>query len=256
MKKIVALSLVAVSLLVAADEKSENPFVTHTELSYMNTQGNSDVETFAASFDGKKNYGDKAQHKTTYKVTAQYTDDTGTTSAQKYLAEANYGYSFTSALSAEYILGFKQDWFSSFEYQGYTGPGMGYQAVSNDKVVLDTNAYVMYANDGIATSVDADGYVLSSVRDQYISVRVGGKLTWQMIENLKFIEEANYRTSTEDFTNYFVFSKTAFEAKVSDNLSAGVSYTVDYTNLPANPAGADAKLRLDTTFLASLIIDY
>ena len=50
---------------------------------------------------------------------------------------------------------------------------------------------------------------------------------------------------------YFSFSKTAIETKISDIFSMGISYKVDYTNLPPSD-----KEYSDKTFMTSLIIDY
>lgn len=61
-----------------------------------------------------------------------------------------------------------------------------------------------------------------------------------------------YRSEFADSTNYFVKSKTGIEAKVSDIVSLGVSYIVDYTNNKAE----NVRSYTDRVFLASLIVDF
>jgi len=78
-----------------------------------------------------------------------------------------------------------------------------------------------------------------------------GNFSWIIVEGFKFIEEASYRGDFENDQNYFVYSKTALESKINSMFSMGVSYKVDYTNLP--PKGNE---RTDTTTMVSLIIDY
>ncbi|RUM62493.1 MAG: DUF481 domain-containing protein, partial [Sulfurimonas sp.] len=74
---------------------------------------------------------------------------------------------------------------------------------------------------------------------------------WQVAENLKFKQDLKYRGSFDDSENYFINSKSAIESKLGGLFSMGISYAVDYANLPA--AG---KTSTDKTLLASLIIDY
>ena len=53
----------------------------------------------------------------------------------------------------------------------------------------------------------------------------------------------------EDNKKYFVVSDSAIEVKMTQNLSLGVSYNMDYTN-------KTEKEKLDTKFLTSLIVDF
>jgi putative salt-induced outer membrane protein len=94
--------------------------------------------------------------------------------------------------------------------------------------------------------VDKEAY-----RNDYMAFRVKGVYDRKLMENLKFAQELTYRSSFEQVQNFFVFSKTALSSKVTDMLSAGISYKIDYINEPAN--GKDPT---DTTFTANLILDY
>ena len=85
----------------------------------------------------------------------------------------------------------------------------------------------------------------------YTGYRVALNYDLQMLENLKFTQELNMRGDFDESDNYFVYSKSGLSSKIADNLSAGVSYVVDYVNMP-DPD----KENSDRTFTATLIIDY
>ncbi|MEA1918872.1 MAG: DUF481 domain-containing protein, partial [Campylobacterota bacterium] len=87
--------------------------------------------------------------------------------------------------------------------------------------------------------------------NDYTGFSAKANYAWQIMDNLKFLQEASYRSDFDDTDNYFAFSKTAVETKISDMFSMGISYKVDYTNLA--PAGKEYS---DRTFMTSLIIDY
>lgn len=265
MKKIL-LSLVAVASVVAAAEPEaniQNPFVTHTELGYIETQGNTKTQTFSLDAKAKKNWNKNAL---SLLLDAQYASDHDVETKNKFLTEIEYNYELTQRFALTYLVGYKQDKFSGYVYQAYTGPGAKYTVLKAENQNLNLEGSVLYSQDetedtnfdatgaiipypnptDIATVTTTDGEVLS-----YGSFRAKGVYDWQILENLKFDQELSYRVSFEDSENYFIFSKTAFTSKLSDIFSAGLSYKVDYIN-----QAAIGKEYTDRTFTANIIIDY
>ena len=59
----------------------------------------------------------------------------------------------------------------------------------------------------------------------------------------------NYLVSLEDNNKYFMASDTSLGVKMTDNLSLGVSYRIDYVN-------QTSKEHADRKLLTSLIIDF
>ena len=59
----------------------------------------------------------------------------------------------------------------------------------------------------------------------------------------------NYLVSLEDYDKYFMASDTSLSVKMTDNLSLGVSYRVDYVN-------QTTKVNADKKLLTSLIVDF
>lgn len=263
MKKIVLFSLSTAMLLSAADSVEVNALKTHTELSFVQTQGNTDTNAFSLDFAGEKAWN---KHSLKLDLDVLYGTDKGIETKNKIISELNYDYQFADHFAFNYLSGYKNDKFSGFEYQFYTGPGIKYIVLDSASHKLDFQANVLYnldetmdqyfdANgdeitypysDGTAGATKVDG----ESRD-YSGFSAKANYAWQIMENLKFVQEASYRSDFENSEEYFAFSKTAVEAKISDMFSMGVSYKIDYTNIP--PSGKEYS---DRTFMTSLIIDY
>jgi len=265
MKKI-TLSLVLASTLMMAAEKNTtkaNTLVTHVELGYIKTDGNTKVETLNIDANAKKGW---KKNIFTFLIDAQNGNDNGVENKNKFVAELNYDYALTDTFALNYLVGYKSDKFSGYTYQFYTGPGIKYQAIVAKKHHLSLEANLLYAKDSIeAVYTDSTGAIISypntttgmhlaqaRYNDQYASYKIKAIYNWQILVNLKFDQELNYRGSVKNKQdNYFIFSKTALTSKLSDIFSAGISYKYDYIDSPA-----PGKKNADTTLTANIIIDY
>jgi putative salt-induced outer membrane protein len=232
-KKIAITSILAASLFGV-----QNEIVSHAELGYVGTTGNTDTQTF--SFDGNaEKKVDK--HAFIVKAEAAYAENSGVVSKRKFQTELGYDYKITQKFAFNYVAGYKRDTFTGYKYETYTGPGAKYFAIEEE-------------NQNLTLSVNAFYYremPLESSLEQYSLVKTQGDYSLKVTPTLKFIQELSYSTSFEDMDNYFVDTKTAFTSKISDILSAGVSYKLNYVNLV--PAGIHHE---DTTFAFNMIIDY
>ena len=253
----------ASSLVMASSEGlTDQALVTHTELGYIQTSGNTETKTFNLDAKAKKSWG---HHIFGLMFDGQYADDDGKETKNKFVTELEYDYEFTDRFSFDYLLGYKSDKFSGFEYQAYTGPGLAYKAIVSDTHNLELSGNILYSMDSYEDVYrDDNGDVINypaptdtgtldaeAYDDDYFGYKLKGIYAWQILENLKFDQELSIRGSAEEVDNYFVFSKTGISSKLSDMFSAGISYKVDYINLPA-----EGKESTDTTLTANLIIDY
>ena len=262
MKKIVLISLATASLLFA--QESSDAFISHTELGFNKTDGNTDTTTLNLDAKIEKNWG---IHALTGSIDGQYAENKGIESKNKFLAEANYDYMLSQTLSVNYLAGYKADKFSRFDYQLYTGPGAKYIVFKDDVHNLTVDGNLLYAKDAISTAkytsngtlieypneknIVADpARTVSSYSETYMAFRLGAAYERQLLENLKFAQDLNYRSSFKDQSNFFAYSKTALSSKLSTMFSAGISYKIDYVNNPGN------KDSTDTTLTANLIMDY
>jgi putative salt-induced outer membrane protein len=212
--------------------------VTHTELGYVQTNGNTETKTFNLESNIQKGWN---KHLLSFLFDAQYASDNGVESKNKYFMELNYNYNFTDRFAFGYLTGYKNDKFSAFEYQFYTGPGAQYKILNTDRQSLDVDGNILY-------SIDKDR--VSKKENNYSSYRLKAFYGIKLMDSVDFSQEVTYRSSFDSTSNYFIFSKTALTSKLTDIFSAGLSYKVDYVNEPMG------KERTDRTITANLIIDY
>lgn len=223
--------------------------VANIKLGYMDTKGNTNTETFSLDGKAKKDFGTQYL---SLVLDAQYGNADNLAGVNeviknKYFAELEYGYKVTDRFSITAVLGYKNDSFSSYNYQSHVGSGLKYLAYKSDIQKLDLEASVLYSSDDIQEQyLNQDG-----LESDYASYKA--KLTYelQILENLKFDQELSYRASFDESTNYFAFSNSSLSSKISDIFSAGVSYKVDYTNIVA-----PTIYRADRTLTAFLSVDY
>jgi len=239
MKKIALGALAFATLMQAAPLGLK----TQTELGFIKNTGNTVNETFTIDANLNKTW---EKHIANAKITAQYGTENDIETKNKLLSELTYDYKFTEIFAFNYLFGYKVDAFSTYDYQLYTGPGAKYIALSSENQNLDFAANILYSEDKL-NNVGA----LKGETQNYTAYRVALNYDRQLLENLKFTQELNYRSDFDDAKNYFIYSKSALSTKISDFFSAGVSYVVDYVNL-TNPGRKNS----DKTLTANLIINY
>jgi len=226
---------------------SDDRLVTHTELGYIQTSGNTKTQTFNLDAKAKKGWG---KHIGNIMFDGQYASDNDVETKNKFVTELTYDYDFTKRFSFNYLAGYKKDRFSGFDNQWYTGPGAKYKAIVSTIQNLTIDGNILYASDTYDATTTPPPPIEGYTND-YMAYRVKGVYALQVLENLKFDQELSIRGSFKDADNYFAFSKSALSSKISDIFSAGVSYKVDYSNIPAL-----GKEKTDTTITANLIMDY
>ncbi len=262
LKRALGLSLLAAASLVLAEDTA---FTTHTELGYVSTSGNTNTKSGSVDFVGKQKID---KHSLQFDIDYLYGEQEGIETNNKFITSLNYDYQFAEDFAFNYIISYKNDKFSGFDYQFYTGPGLIYDAVKTDAHTLHFQGNIVYAIDeGTDKYYDALGVeikypyinppidpaipLVPGVTNEYASYLLQGNYVWKVTETFKFLQDLSYRSEFGDTKNYFVYSKTAVSSKINGNFSMGLSYKVDYTNMP--PVGNEYT---DKTFTAALIIDY
>ncbi|MCD6172460.1 MAG: DUF481 domain-containing protein [Sulfurimonas sp.] len=212
---------------------------THAEFGFVNNKGNTNSNTLTLDAKIEKAWG---KHNLSFLVDGEYASDEGEETKNKYLLELEYDYKLKDRLYFEYLIGYKYDEFSGYNYQAYTGPGLKYIAIDTKKHKLEVGNNILYAIDEAEDTKE---------KYDYLSYRAKALYSWQILENLKFEETLTYRTDISKIDNYFLFSKTALISKITDIFSVSLSYKVDYVNEPKS----DTK-RTDRTTTANLIADF
>lgn len=239
MKKILFTSLIISTLALSNLSAEDNKLKTHAEFGFISTSGNTDTTSYNLDLEMKKAWD---KHHLKFIVDAQYADDSGVETNNKFLTELQYDYDITDRFAFDYLLGYKEDKFSGYKYQFYTGPGAKYKAIKEEKQNLTLEGNILYSKDKVEVTNETNDYT---------ALRAKGVYEWQILDNLKFTQDLSYRVELDETENYFVTSKTAFASKISDIFSFGISYKVDYVNTPP----AENK-RSDRTLSANLIADF
>lgn len=224
--------------LPKAIEKNEK-IKTHAEFGYVNNKGNTNTQSFTLDAKLKKTWD---KHSLSFMVDGEYASDDGEDTKNKYLLELEYDYKLSKRLFFEYLIGYKYDQFSGYDYQTYTGPGIKYIAIDTKKHKLELGNNILYSIDKAEDTGD---------KYEYASYRAKAIYSWQILQNLKFEESLTYRTDLSKLDNFFMFSKTAFISKLTDIFSVSLSYKIDYVNQPE-----DDKVNSDRTMSANLIADF
>ncbi len=221
-----------------AKDGGEAVYSTKTELSYSNTKGNTNTERFALDFHAERK---RMKNTIILDVDVLTSSSNGTEDNNKWLAVLQYNRDLSDRLFLNYLISYGEDKFSGFDYQFNTGPGLGYKAFKSDTQKLDLRSNLLYSQDKLD----------NGEKNDYASFLAGFEYKWQILENLSFLQDAFYKVEVDQSNNYFIVSKTAIESKINAMFSLGMSYKVDYKNMPSS-----GKKRTDRTFLASLIINY
>jgi putative salt-induced outer membrane protein len=221
------------------EQQSEDArYTTKTEFSYSNTQGNTRTDKFALGFHGERK---RKKNTMTLDVDVLQSTSNGVEDNNRWLSVFQYDRDIIKGLYFNYVVSYGEDKFSGFDYQFYTGPGLGYKVLESDAHTLNVRANALYAKD----SIENGG------TNEYAAWLAGFKYKWQILDNLSFVEDAHFKSQADHFENYFIYSKTSIESQINGTFSLGLSYQVDYKNIPAFE-----RQRTDRVFLATLIINY
>jgi len=112
----------------------EDELLTHTEFGYLKTQGNTETQDMNLEATITKKWN---KHEASIHIEGQYAEDGGVESKNKIFTELGYNYAFARKVSSTYIAGYKNDKFSDYDYQFYTGPGLKYHILKDDIQKLD-----------------------------------------------------------------------------------------------------------------------
>jgi putative salt-induced outer membrane protein len=225
----------------AEDEMDQAPWKTRIELSYVTASGNTDTQTLSGKLGAKK---EEEIHRYYLKGTVLNAEGRGEETANKLLLDGRWERVLRERLFGFVTASYLKDEFSGYDYRMAGGPGLGYDLVRTEEHKLKCLISAVYSYDKFSEDDKSS--------DSYISRKVAIEYEWQVLQNLRFKENADYLVSFEDTDKYFINSETALEVKVDGSVSFGVSYTIAYQNKPPFP---DIE-HTDKVFLVSLIIDF
>ena len=260
----ISYSLIASTLLFSQLSADDNIVKAHLELSYMNSSGNSETETFSMKSDFSKKFDDTKSIKG--KANGSFVTDKNSKTddneiANKLYIEGEYDHKVSTDFFAFIKTDYTADKFSGFEYKVNVGPGLGY------KVPFKAKGHSLDLSLSIAYSQDKEQKENSNSIN-YSSGNLGIKYVWEINKLWKFKQDLSGHQDFENSENYSAKSSTALEHKLTSlgidklgvvgevlkpleksSVSLGVSYTINYQNNAP-------KKDVDRLFLTSIIIDY
>ena len=209
----------------------------HLELSYVQTSGNTNTTTFSSKLEGTAALSDTESIKA--KGSMLYNENENSTSANKYNLELDYNHMITKKLYSNIGINYIKDELSDYDYRLNFGPGLGYKFLEDKTQTLDIQGGLDYAYDRYN----------NGLKDDYLAGRTELNYKYRFSKSVEFKQMLSYLASYEDSEKYFAVGDSAIGVKMTENLSLGVSYNMDYTN-------KTEKEKLDTKFLTSLIVDF
>ena len=209
----------------------------HLELSYVQTSGNTNTTTFSSKLQGIAALSDTESIKA--KGSILYSESDENTSANKYNVELDYNHMINEKLYSYMGINYIKDQLSDYDYRLNIGPGLGYKFLEDEIQTIDIQGGLDYAYDKYN----------NGLKDNYLAGRTELNYKYKFSQSVEFKQMLSYLASFEDGEKYFAVSDSAIGVKMTQNLSLGVSYNMDYTN-------KTEKEKLDTKFLTSLIIDF
>ena len=209
----------------------------HLELSYVQTNGNTNTTTFSSKLQGIAALSDTESIKA--KGSILYSESDENTSANKYNVELDYNHMINKKLYSYMGINYIKDQLSDYDYRLNIGPGLGYKLLEDEIQTIDIQGGLDYAYDKYN----------NGLKDNYLAGRTELNYKYTFSQSIEFKQMLSYLASFEDGEKYFAVSDSEISVKMTQNLSLGVSYNMDYTN-------KTEKEKLDTKFLTSLIIDF
>lgn len=104
----------------------------------------------------------------------------------------------------------------------YTGPGLGWHAIQNDKLNLDLEGGAYYERDKKGT-----------LTINYLALAFYEKLTYQLTETAKIWQSVSYSQQADLLGNYFVGDSIGIEFEINTYLSFSNELRHTYLNQPA-----------------------
>ena len=215
------------------------------ELGAFQSTGNADNTGVTASLSLKKT-GINSTHKLTGR--ADYQETEGTVTREQYFAAYEPNLKLNDRLFAYALAQYERDRFQGFSARYAVSGGLGYTIIDGDSIQLSAKA-------GSAYRVTE---FVNGASESRIAGLLGIDFDWDITERMKLTHDTNAVAETGgsatiivDGSNTSLNLATGLNAKISDRVSARVSYTIEYDSNP--PVGA---VQTDTLSRITLIYDF
>ena len=229
---------VAAASSFAEEMKEKKALSDEGEVSYVKTDGNTQISTLSAK--NLLKYQFNAQLLGSWKVGAVNAKTSNVKTAESYFTDLKLDYQNTLRLYSFVNAGWQQNRFAGVDEHVYGGLGAGYKFLDGPANFLIGELGVMYV---------ADKYTDNTKKD-YPGGRAFAKYTYAFTEKNKFSQSLEYLDDFNKSDKYFVNSETAVISALSGIFSLKAAYLVNYSNAPV-PATLKKKDSMTTVALVA-----
>ncbi len=223
------------SSLFAQDKNWSNS----TELSFVNTSGNTEVTTFAAK--DKLTYKFSPKIETILRLSALYGKSDGVKNSENYSAKLKGTYLISERFYTGIVAGWSKDIFAGIDSKIWVGPALGYKVLTGPKHTLDFEAGIEYVDEKFT----------DDTKNDYFNGRAFTEYAYAFSEKSNVSQSLEFNYDFENSNNYDLASVTAVTTALSDMLSLKASYNINFVNAPV----PTTLKKTDTTLSVSLIIN-
>lgn len=222
----------------------ERPWTNSTELSFVNTSGNTEVITLSAK--DKLTYRFAPKIGTCLQLAVLYGESDGIKNSEQYSAKLNGSYLISDKFYTSAIIGWSKDEFAGIDSKIWVGPALGYKILTLTNHTLDFEAGIEYVDEKF-TDPPAGG------SNSYCNGRALTVYRFRIRQPAdEFSQSLEFNYDFGESDNYKINSITSVTTVLSDILSLRASYEINYVNSPPPTGGLD---KTDTTLSISLIIN-
>ncbi len=237
--KLLVLVIITMIMLTSVLTAQEKNWSNSTELSFVNTSGNTEVTTLSAK--DKLTYKFSPKIETILNLAALYGKSGGVKNSESYSAKLKISYLITERFYTSLIAGWNKDIFAGIDSKLRIGPSLGYKILNGEKHKLDFEAGAEYVDVKFSDDTSND----------YFNGRALADYTFLFSEKSNFSQSLEFNYDFENSDNYDLTSVTAITTALTDILSLKAGYEIDFVNAPV-PA---TLKKTDTTLSVSLIIN-
>lgn len=239
-KQYIIFTMIFFMFLAAPVFADDKPLSNETELSYINTNGNTETTTLKAKNTLK--WQATEQLGVLWLASALYGESDDVRNAEQYATELRTNYLLTEKFYTSLLGGWMQDKFAGIDDKYYVGLACGYFVFDGPKHFLNFEAGARYV----------DEEYIDDTYEEFAQGNILGRYEYAFTEKNKFTQTVNYAIDFEEGKSYEVESETAVVCALTDIISLKAAYEVKYVNRPV-PSTLD---RTDTIFSTSIIINY
>jgi len=192
----IGLALIASSAF-AEENKEKKALSDEAEVSYVKTDGNTQVTSLAAK--NLLKYQFNKQLLGSWKIGALSAETAGVKTAENYFTDLKLDYQNTQRLYSFVNAGWQQNRFAGVDEHMYGGVGAGYKFLDGPKNFLVGELGVQYVS---------DKYTDDTTKN-YPGGRAFAKYTYAFTEKNKFSQSLEYLNDFDNSENYKVNSETA-----------------------------------------------